>query len=113
MIQLRELMGNYFIGYDDKVFKWDLPLFGILDMGVGIDEIIKSPILITKELLVEGFGFEPDNLNQRFSFGKFTFNNHNGWWYGSKKIPNQKYVHELQNIHFALTKQELKIKDVG
>ena len=66
-----------------------------------------NPIPITEEWLVN-FGFEPCNLKQRFRLGKLTYNISSGWFFGNKKIPKQKYIHQLQNTHFALTQKELE-----
>jgi len=117
MIDAHELMiGNLFIGFDDKVFAWDLPLFGLLDNGVGIDEIIKSPIPITEEWL-EQFGFKYYKNTNGYSYylhfrlhftktvdGFKLFIDNNEW------AETIKSVHELQNLYFALTKIELELK---
>lgn len=63
---------------------------------------------ITPEWL-ERFGFE--NKGYIYVLGKFTYNIHNGWWYGNKKLPNVnlQYVHQLQNLYHALTGEELEL----
>ena len=53
------------------------------------------------------------NLRTVLTFYKkpFTFNVSNGWWMYERKMDNPpKYVHKLQNIYFALTGEELTIK---
>ena len=66
-------------------------------------------IAITHEWL-EMLGFE--NKRNIYFLGKFTYNIHNGWWYGNKKLPNGnlQYLHQLQNLYFALTGEELEYK---
>ena len=74
-----------------------------------IDKINSIPL--TEEWLLK-FGFEKDNeLNfVKFSFKVHFWSNYNsymyGWIGGNIEI---KYVHQLQNIYFALTGQELTI----
>ena len=75
-----------------------------------IDKINSIPL--TEEWLLK-FGFEKDNeLNfVKFSFKVHFWSNYNsymyGWIGGNIEI---KYVHQLQNIYFALTGQELTIQ---
>jgi len=67
---------------------------------VDIDLIEVQPIPITEQLLLE-FGFHKDNFvyrkNDFVISGWFTYN-------GNLEL---KYVHQLQNLYFALTNQEL------
>ena len=71
------------------------------------------PIELTEEWLLR-FGFEKDNeLNfVKFSFKVHFWSNYNsymyGWIGGNIEI---KYVHQLQNIYFALTGQELILNE--
>ena len=70
-----------------------------------------EPIPLNKEWLLK-FGFEKDNeLNfVKFSFKVHFWSNYNsymyGWIGGNIEI---KYVHQLQNLYFALTGEELTI----
>ena len=97
------------IPYDkipSQVEKWDE--FNLYDL---------SPIKLTEEILLK-CGFEKNN---RIDFGElkpcftiFSFSlmiRHNSyyvdWIGGNTEI---KYLHELQNLYFALTKKELIIK---
>ena len=80
------------------------------------------PIPLTEEWLLK-FGFEynsyPDSLTLNvLSFGRFNaysiskdltieLSTQSGYMFGTTKI---KYVHELQNLYFALTGEELTIK---
>ena len=69
------------------------------------------PIELTEEWLLK-FGFEKDNeLNfVKFSFKVHFWSNYNsymyGWVGGNIEL---KYVHQLQNLYFALTGEELTI----
>lgn len=123
MIDARELrIGNY--------FEWS-PL---ASMGKGLDKIthgqqimdylqFKDPIQLTEEWLLK-FGFQlltekrvgtkyseygngQIHYEKRFNLAKHS---EKDYWYclrGSVKI---QYVHQLQNLYFALTGEELTIK---
>ena len=80
-------------------------------------EFIK-PIPLTEEWLIK-FGFEPELKNKDSINGEFivywkypfVFNTNHGWWLYSKQLKIQpEYVHQLQNLYFALTGEELTIK---
>ena len=79
-----------------------------------------KPIILTEEwLTIFGFNCRIDENEYTFSDGcEFTLGNHkheeNVWWFlyqlkmdGSA---NFRYVHELQNLFFALTGEELTTK---
>lgn len=82
-------------------------------------ETIK-PIPLTEEWLLK-FGFKEKikntfSSNQEVSFniysrGNFTFNTIQGlWWWKERVLDNQiKYVHQLQNLYFAIIGEELTI----
>lgn len=41
---------------------------------------------------------------------RFTFNIHNGWWFGNERLGrNYVYIYQLQKLYFALTGEELEI----
>jgi hypothetical protein len=84
-------------------------------------------IALTEEWLLK-FGFEkvrdekspyPDGdytlVHKKFTVytkEHFTYNSIHGWWFFNKQLDNQdlcKYVHQLQNLYFALTGEELTI----
>lgn len=74
-----------------------------------------DPIPITEEWLLK-FGFEEDDLHW-FNYGKFSIRIENKRCVSAIKdseVWNQydmpKYVHQLQNLYFALTGNELEIK---
>ena len=85
--------------------KWDE--FNLYDL---------SPIKLTEEILLK-CGFEKDNridlgeLNPCFTIFSFSLMiRHNSYyvdWIGGNT--EMKYLHELQNLYFALTKEELQI----
>ena len=116
MIRARELrIGNLFIAHDGKVFKWDISLFGLLDQGVGLDKIIKEPIGLTDEFLVE-FGFEafPWGWIKKSSndFGvRINLRSYNYEVSGNSPVKIQ-FVHQLQNLFFVLTGEELIVVNV-
>jgi len=80
-----------------------------------------DPIELTEELLLK-FGFEVENsfaystgeevAYNVFSKSFFTYNSiQDNWWLNNWVMKIQpKYVHELQNLYFALTGEELTIK---
>ena len=83
------------------------------------DEI--EPITLTEERLVK-FGFEKIKKESYstgknvyfnvYKLGSLTYNtSQNIWWFGYLKLENPpKYVHQLQNLYFALRGEELEIK---
>ena len=118
MIQANELrIGNYFLGYNGIVFQWSLNDFQLMWVDVEIDEIIKEPIPLTEEWILN-FGFEKGCIySQQRGFTSpcrdyFFENNINCL----KEIIDGnilsciKSVHQLQNLYFALTGTELTIK---
>lgn len=45
-----------------------------------------------------------------FRIDDFTFNTHQElWWYNGVLKNQPKYIHQLQNLYFSLTGQELKV----
>jgi hypothetical protein len=71
-----------------------------------------QPIQLTEEWLLK-FGFKQTFISKiHLTFSKGSFHllkrvNHIQIWYESIDV---KYVHELQNLYYALTNQELTIK---
>jgi len=77
-----------------------------------------EPILLTEECLVKfGFGKIGFNFRKYDNYNKgnrefILWYNHNSKYYEIKSNYNFyeiKYVHQLQNLYFALTNDELKI----
>lgn len=113
-------IGNYVEGYNGKVFQWSLFDFATCNNDVNADEIGK-PIPLTEEWLIK-FGFEKDKkLEHLLCKYPIVVNtgNHNIISLGqphqetNRIFPYQMNmsVHQLQNLYFALTGEELKIKE--
>ncbi len=119
-------VGNliYILGYSFD----PLIINGIIDGFVRIESLPKKnvisirdcdPIPFTEEWL-EKFGFiKPEDapgvmIKQRpdkesFVISHKLMSNKNGLWHESTEI---KYVHSLQNLYFAWTGEELKVKEL-
>lgn len=77
-----------------------------------------EPIPLNENWLIK-FGFEEEVKNidspmPRFVVWRkeiFTYNTIHGWWIDGKQISGLKceYVHQLQNLYFAITGDELKL----
>jgi hypothetical protein len=69
------------------------------------------PIPLSPEILEKvRFEVKDNGSFQVFKYGDFTFNTNHGWWYYEKRLPKQpKHVHQLQNLIFSLTGEELTI----
>ncbi len=69
-------------------------------------------IKLTEELLLNcGFERHPD-LTWLLTNGMITLNtgNHNTWQYSKSVLKEIKYLHQLQNVFFALHQRELEVK---
>lgn len=71
------------------------------------------PIIITEEWLKK-FGFTREEFRGNigkyrvFKKGLFVYNSNSKWWYNDRQLPNHiKYIHQLQNLYFVLTNEEL------
>jgi hypothetical protein len=109
-------IGN-FVEYDNRIFEIDVisdiyptlntPIFGI---GV-VDWNNIKPIPLTEELLLK-FGFKKCDLGgfsiKTDKYEYIEFNSVLFCWVNGTKKPI-KYVHQLQNLYFALTSEELTI----
>jgi hypothetical protein len=94
--------------------------------GINTDKTIRAhyglvePIPLTEEWLLKfGFEIKLDNFNWNAAIGvneigdfKLSLRHTDdfGWFYKSRCTPI-KYVHQLQNLYFALTGEELTIKE--
>lgn len=121
-ITLGELrVGNWFENYQSQYFQWDFECFemiGISINGADIDEIIKAPIPIT-EMILQKSGFEYHPFLKNYYIDKESFfvsvKKETTWtlFYQGENIKVRivcKYLHELQNTHFAVTGEELEVK---
>jgi hypothetical protein len=77
---------------------------------------IMNYIPLTEQWLID-FGFKEEiklgNVISSYNVFKledFTYNSNHGWWYMNISLKNQpKYVHQLQNLYFALCGEELTL----
>lgn len=90
------------------VFKTNLNDIHSLQLNESTD-LRYSPIPLTEQWLIKlGFNFEDPYYNKGIyscyrMYGEIKIANLHGF------IANLKYVHELQNLFFALTRQELEL----
>ena len=111
MINADELMiGNLFIGYDDKVFPWDIEHFNLLWCDVPVDEIIKRPIPISKNLLLK-FGFQNShkfpNILIKDDIKIHVYVKRIMFIYNEYHLMDIQFCHELQNLITNIKKQKL------
>ena len=107
-------IGNYIL-FDNDVY--DVRGFvnervKIHKREVYIGQLFK-PIPLTEEWLLK-FGFSKWKNKNNFSKGSFIVYtlSKKGFHFGKKSLRVElKYVHQLQNLYFALTGEELKIKN--
>jgi len=106
-------IGNKYIGYSENIEEVNLDFFNLLSNDVEIDEIIKSYIPLTEEILLKcGFRMDGDVFDDDTRFTVWrnakTFDGFIADW-ADKVICEVKYLHQLQNLYFALTQTELTI----
>lgn len=106
-------IGNWLIGYDNKPFQWSEEDFYTTQGGL-VSELVLSPIPLTEEILLkagfekEGFGFY---LYKYFIVRKIRLtDNHWRFIFRHRDIKDIEHLHELQNLIFALTGEEIKIE---
>lgn len=130
MIPSRQLqLGNYVLDEQGEVFRIDAMDFvrdGYdckLIEYIGVDRrtlysLESHPIPLTEDWLVR-FGFEKSQggLRKKLRFGQISapiIDTHIKLWYhyyGTSIINDIIYVHQLQNLYYALTHQELKLQE--
>ncbi len=75
-----------------------------------------NPIPLTEEWLLKfGFDLTVKQGNQQgfrvYRLNEFTYNTiHGWWWHGRQLILQPEHVHQLQNLYWCLTGEELTIK---
>ena len=115
MTQPQELrIGNY-VEYNGEIIKLDGSLLCCYIQNEL--EFPLNPIPLTEEILLK-FGFEEKSKSKNFYLGNFRFHiskpaNYDGFIFcdGYDVITDKiKYVHQLQNLYFALTGEELTFK---
>ena len=123
-MKIQELrIGNWFIGYSNKPFQWDLEYSKLLTLERNrpdIDEVIKSPIPLTEDMLSEftmKWGTDPQEPNALMVFknGEFEvlkFKDEDNFFYSSGRGFHADiiYLHQLQNLYFDLTGEELEVE---
>jgi len=107
-------IGNYvyFQNSESGKYENDLPI----ETGKELDDCDCQPILLTEEWLIR-FGFEKNSYwFKDDNMIRFVFDE-NGWLHCSIGDNEKgflynriKFVHQLQNLYFALTSQELEFK---
>lgn len=105
-MEIKDLrIGNYYIGYDDKLKQVDLGVFYLLFNDVDLDEIIKSPVLLTETWLVN-LGFEKDgSMYRKYPFHIFLAGHpdqgHGIGIAGKGILENVLFVHEIQDFCYT------------
>jgi len=74
-----------------------------------------KPIPISEEWLIKfGFVLVVKQGNQGefrvYQLNEITYNTNHGWWWKHHLTVQPKYIHELQNLFFAITGTELELK---
>lgn len=118
-IGLDYVMGNPIADYNDKeVVEVDLDVIeNVLKFNNTTDYELYEPIPLTEEYLLR-FGFEK---TMEWTYSKKLVGNlklvyylgEKGWSIGFKNysdFSNLTYIHQLQNLYFALTGEELTLK---
>jgi len=108
-------IGNLFIGHNNKITEWTLIDFVAASNDVEVDEIIKSPILLTDKILIDS-GFDKNGFIEIGDGQSFSIYDNEVQMGGTDACISGhcfsfkiEYVHELQNLFIDL-KKELKIK---
>jgi hypothetical protein len=118
-MKANELRIGNLVMYDGRVFEIDtiakeFPTLNTIEFGIGVvDWMNINPIPLTKEWLLK-FGFyKSDNYgNDEYRLDGYSY--FRGRFYISDcdecgEDVEINFVHELQNLYFALTKKELTI----
>ena len=131
-MKANELRIGNLVKYDNRIFKIDsistvFPTLNTDEFGIGVVDYNNiEPIPLTEDWLLK-FGFENNkraNANRYFKEGiyprsfafQFYKNGRVDFWYSDFNVGNLnrikynllEYVHQLQNLYFALTGKELE-----
>jgi hypothetical protein len=112
-------IGNLVHDYDEELIIVSGISYGdVYSLKLGETPLARiKPIPLTEEWLIK-FGFEEDGINWYWFNTKDRFTDY-GYAYNTKtniiefnecELIGIRYVHQLQNLYFALTGQELNIK---
>ncbi len=111
-LSIREMsVGNLYYYDGDDVVKWSMDDFRAMEFD-RVDCAVQ-PIPLTEEWLVK-FGFKKQKRSEWFSKKGFVvriFNNTLPVKIQGKHLVTLGYVHQLQNLYYALTGKELTIKN--
>lgn len=125
MIKANELRLGVNIYYDDIFQHGNSPNLKIIKIDSGsikwaqsnIEQFNRAhkPILITEELLLK-FGFISNPYSDRYELGDFHIehNRERGYsifWHERSGVSIE-HIHQLQNFYFALTGEELTLKQI-
>ena len=111
-MEAKELrIGNYVDLYGNaaQIHRTD---FSKNEHGIAVEE--GKPIALTSEWLVKlGFVYNPkytyENVYE-FKNIQLAYSNTEGWYLGNEETELEiKYIHQLQNLYFALTQEELTL----
>ena len=114
-MEANELRLNNWVNHCNKEVQ--ITIHDLFDIAVFEDDVF-TPIPLTEEWLLK-FGFEEKSKSKNFYLGNFRFHiskpvNYDGFIFcdGYDVITDRiKYVHQLQNLYFALTGEELVLKN--
>ena len=111
MIESRELRIGNWVNHNGTPIELTRNRFKLSVFTLGCSEI--EPIPLTEEWL-ERFGFEKRKISYLYGYGNFLYDYRlKLWtWYGIQLHDYLiTYVHQLQNLYFALTGEELQLKE--
>lgn len=107
-MEAKELrIGNYV--YQDGEFIQGITCLSIYKFDMG--NINLEPIELTKDWLIK-FGYTKEDSNFWF-IGHIVWEYDDGIFICNKNGITLKYVHQLQNLYFALTGKELKLQNTA
>lgn len=111
-------IGNLYIDYNDEVKAVDLQFFNLLWLDVEVDEMIKEFLPINEKWLNEKLSSKKEqfgNINITSTCvipnGYDTIGFYSDYHEDDIHFKLPKYVHQLQNLYFAITGQELTISE--
>lgn len=111
-----ELRIGNLVAYEPTIDDWEeiiVKCGNIIQCEISPDSFI--PIPLTEEWLLK-FGGILNEENDSYGFGKFyvSVNEESEalMFFKDEEITEFKYVHQLQNIYFALTNEELTFKSL-
>lgn len=111
-MEVNELrVGNLYVNYEDKICPWGCDDFAVLwkNQGLEVDELIRNFIPLTEEwVLKTGLG-KKNGYPYKFLNGFLKIRNGIYFFKYYDIEIDLPFVHQLQNLYFALTGEELAI----